>query len=299
METGRVRKTRPVFENNMRFPLVTVKTVLVTGCSSGIGLATARTLRDHGWNVRPTARRKEHLEQLRSEGFTPLELDVSDSAAVQRAADDVLRGFNGQLGALVNNAGFGQPGAMEDLTREAMRYQFEVNFFGLQELTNRFIPVFRKQGYGRIVNISSVVGRISLPFMGIYSASKHAVEAVSDAMRIELLGSGISVSIIEPGPINTRFRDNSLDRARSQLDKVKSHFQERYLKQVMDTNRRRGLTAPFAKTPEAVALKILHALESPNPRRRYPVTFPAYLGEIARRFFPDSIQDFFMRRRLS
>jgi len=281
----------------MKIPPVAMKTVLVTGCSTGIGFATARVLREHGWNVIPTARKAEDLEKLRQAGFGPIELEIADSASIRRVVEEVLRVFGGGLGALVNNAGFGQPGAVEDLTREAMRYQFEVNVFGLQELTNCFIPVFRKQGYGRIVNVSSVLGRITIPFMGIYSASKYAVEALSDTQRVELRGSGVMVSIIEPGPIRTAFHRNTVERARAQISQVKSVFESRYRRQVSGDPEEK-LTDRFARPPEDVAFKILHALESSRPRTRYPVTLPAYAGSLMRRFAPDWFMDWAMSGRM-
>lgn len=282
----------------MRHPLVASKTALVTGCSSGVGLATARALRQHGWLVVPTARKTEDLDRLRSEGFNAIRLEVSDSASVREAADEALRICGGQIGALVNNAGFGQPGAMEDLTRDAMRYQFEVNVFGLQELTNRFVPVMRKQGWGRIINVSSVLGRMSIPFMGIYSASKYAVEAMSDALRVELRGTGVAVSIVEPGPITTVFRDNSAGLAKSQLPFVASRFAERYRQRAAGTDPERKLSRAFAKPPEAVARKILHAVESPRPKIRYPVTLVAFAGSWMARVLPASVMDAMMSRRL-
>lgn len=282
----------------MRYPVVASKTVLVTGCSSGIGLAAARLLRERGWLVVPTARKPGDLERLRAEDFNPVRLDVADPASVRGAADEALRVFGGQIGGLVNNAGFGQPGAMEDLTREAMRYQFEVNVFGLQELTNRLLPAMRRQGWGRIVNVSSVLGRSSLPFMGIYAASKYAVEAMSDALRVELRGTGVSVSIVEPGPIATDFRKNSGDLARSQLPFVQSRFAERYRQRAEGTDPERKLSHAFTKPPEAVAAKILHALESPRPRIRYPVTLVAYAVPWLARLLPASVMDTIMARRL-
>lgn len=270
------------------------KTVLVTGCSTGIGLATARLLRDKGWNVIPTARKAEDVDRLHKEGFTPLMLDIADGESVRRAAEEALRMTGGALGALVNNAGFGQPGAIEDLTRDAMRYQFEVNVFGLQELTNRLMPVFHKQGYGRIVNISSVLGRITIPFMGIYSASKHALESMSDAMRVELTGTGIAVSIVEPGPIKTDFGKNALARSKEQLPRVESRFKEQYKQKALEREKEQDKPHLFALPPEAVALKILHALESPRPRRRYAVTFVAHVGAFMRRFLPDALMDILM-----
>ena len=270
----------------MKFPNIENKSVLVTGCSSGIGLAAAELLRSKGWKVFPTARRVADLDALRQAGFEAIKLDVASSESVAQAVDRVLAKNGGMLGAVVNNAGFGMPGAIEDLSREAMRYQFEVNLFGLQELTNRLIPVFRKQGYGRIVNVSSVVGRMSLPFMGIYSASKFALEAVSDALRVELSQDRIAVSLVEPGPIATRFSTNCAGQGEEKLDAEGSKFGAAY-KEYFKKRRDGGMGEDrFRLPPEAVAEKILHALESPRPKIRYCVTIPAYLGSWAARFVP-------------
>ena len=276
----------------MHSPQVSVKNVLVTGCSSGIGAATARLLKEKGWQVIPTVRKAEDLERLKAGGFDPVAMDLADSASVTRGVAQVLEAFQGRIGALVNNAGFGQPGAMEDLTRDAMRYQFEVNVFGLQELTNKLVPVFRKQGYGRVVNVSSVLGRIIIPFMGAYSASKYAVEAMSQALRVELRGSGVMVSVIEPGPIETAFRKTTRDRGREQLAKVQSVFARRYEEQLTTREIKKKFTHHFMLPPEAVARKILHALESDCPRRRYQVTLPAYVGACLSRFAPDALLEF-------
>lgn len=275
----------------MKHPAVDNKTVFVTGCSSGIGLATAEMLRENGWTVFPTARKSADLESLREAGFDAVELDVASSESVESAVAIVLEKTGGQLGAVVNNAGFGMPGAIEDLTRDAMRYQFEVNLFGLQELTNRLIPVFRKQGYGRIVNVSSVVGRLSLPFMGIYSASKFALEAVSDALRVELSLDGIGVSLVEPGPIQTSFSTNCAGQGEQKLDTAGSQFGAAY-KQYFAKRHNGGMSEDrFRLPPEAVAEKIFHALESPRPKIRYCVTIPAYLGSWAARFVPAGLID--------
>lgn len=276
----------------MKAKPVETKTALVTGCSSGIGLAAAHLLKQRGWQVIPTARKSKDIDRLRGEGFSPLMLDMNDSASVRVAVDDVLNRFGGQLGALVNNAGYGQPGAMEDLTREMMRLQFETNVFGLQELTNGFIPVFRKQGYGRIVNVSSVVGRIALPFMGIYSASKFALEAMSDVMRVELAGTGIAVCLIEPGPIATAFGDNAVREGRTKLDMQGSVFGAGYRKRFVEEGERESVSGDlFRKPPEAVAAKILRCLESSRPPRRSGITVPAHLGALMRRFAPDGLVD--------
>ena len=270
------------------------KSVLVTGCSSGIGLATAEMLRSLGWRVFATARKAEDLEALRRARMRPVKLDLSSSESIDNAIRVVLEETEGVLGAVVNNAGFGMPGAIEDLSRDAMRYQFEVNLFGLQELTNKLIPVFRKQGYGRIVNVSSVVGRIALPFLGIYSASKFALEAVSDALRVELSQDRISVSLVEPGPIETRFSVNCAEQGEDELDVERSIFGNSY-KKYFEARLNGGQGKDrFRLPPEAVAEKIFHALESPHPKIRYRITIPAYLGAWAARFLPAGWIDLMM-----
>lgn len=275
----------------MKRPVLENRTVLVTGCSSGIGRATAELLRANGWTVFPTARKAEDLAALSEAGFEAIELDVASGESVTAAVEAVFAKTDGQLGAVVNNAGFGMPGAIEDLTRDAMRDQFEVNLFGLQDLTNRLIPVFRKQGYGRIVNVSSVVGRLSLPFMGIYSASKFALEAVSDALRVELSRDGVGVSLVEPGPIQTRFSTNCAGQGEAKLDTAGSNFGGAY-KQYFAKRRNGGMSEDrFRLPPESVAKKILHALESSRPKVRYCVTLPAYFGSWAARFVPASLID--------
>lgn len=276
------------------------KTVLVTGCSSGIGLATAKLLKENGWRVAPTARKAEDLEMLRIEGFDPIQLDITDSASIAYASNEVLRRFEGQLGALVNNAGFGITAAMEDCSRDMLRSVFEVNLFGLQELTNRFIPIFRKQGTGRIVNISSVLGELSLPFAGAYSASKFAVEAASDALRRELFDSGVSVSIVQPGPIDTKFSKNLAHRTDEFKGNPESPFLSFY-KEAIETrkNGTAGRTAEgFMKPPSAVAEAVFQCLEKARPPRRTRVTAPAHFGAFARRFLPVSWIDSFIIRSL-
>ena len=269
----------------MRLPTVP-KTVVVTGCSTGIGEACARMLRDRGWTVYPTARKPEDLEALEAAGFTAIALDLSDSASVDAAATRIKDLCKGQLGALVNNAGFGQPGAMEDLSRDALRYQFEVNVFGMQELTNHFIPAFRQQGCGRVVNVSSVVGRISLPFLGAYSASKFAMEAISDAMRVELIDSGVAVSLIEPGPIVTAFRTNAAEKTDEAIDPSASTFGDLYIKEIKRRRNSQKKVDFINKPPEAVGAKVIHALESASPHRRYGVTPVAPYVTFMRRFAP-------------
>jgi len=282
----------------MRVPSVQEKKVVVTGCSTGIGAATARVLRDVGWRVVPTARREEDLALLRGEGFEAVALDVADSDSVKQCVQEVLDLFGGRIGGLVNNAGYGQAGAVEDLSREALRRQFEVNVFGMQELTNGFIPAMREQGWGRIVNISSVLGRISVPMMGAYCASKFAMEALSDSLRVELADAGIGVSLVEPGPIESAFRNTAADAAAKSLDTEHSRFSGYYDKEIGRRLKKKKSSNKFMKPPEAVAEKILHALTASNPKARYCVTIPAYLGAWMSRFSPTGLNDRILRGRV-
>lgn len=277
----------------MKINPVQLKTVLVTGCSSGIGQATATLLRKHGWHVVPTARKPEDLERLKAGGFEPVRLDVADSASIAAAASEVLHRFDGHLGALVNNAGFGLTTAMEDCSRDMLRDLFEVNFFGLTELTNRFVPVFRRQGYGRIINISSVLGEISIPLTGPYCAAKSALEAATDSMRVELFDSGIGVSLIQPGPIDTKFSRNLAHRT-DRFDANPDSIFYSYYKEAIETrkNGTAGRTAEgFMKPPEAVAGKIVQCLEKRRPPRRVRVTAVAHFGAFAHRYFPAALID--------
>lgn len=281
----------------MKRPNVNAKTVLVTGCSSGIGRATAGLLRSHGWIVVPTARTKEDLDALRNEGYTPVSLDLADPSSVEAAGGKALELLDGRLGGLVNNAGFGLMGAMEDVSRDALRHQMEVNFIGVQDLTNRVVPVLRKQGWGRIVNVSSVYGRIAAPLVGSYCASKFALEAATDALRVELRSAGVGVSLVEPGPIITEFRNNAAAVAAQHLDTDRSRFGDTYRNKITRKKGKRPNPDFFRKPPSAVALKIRHALESHHPRRRYPVTPAAYLTAFLRRFAPDALLDWLLARR--
>ncbi len=265
--------------------------MLITGCSTGIGAASARVLRDAGWQVIPTARREEDLEQLRADGFTPVQLDLTDAESVPAAASAALELAGGSLGGLVNNAGFAQAGALEDVERDALRRQFEVNVFGMHQLTRCCLPIFRKQGWGRIINVSSVLGRVSSPMLGCYCASKYAMEALSDALRIELLKSGIWVSLIEPGPIISAFRRTAANILVERVDTESARYGEKY--EAEAERRRKQVKRPnlITRPPEDVATRILHALESRHPRRRYKVTIPAHLGDFIARFVPPCLTD--------
>lgn len=282
----------------MRIPAVPSRSVLITGCSSGIGAATAETLRAAGWRVLPTARSAGDLDALRARGFEPIALDLADSASVEAAAAEALARTDGALGALVNNAGYCQAGALEDVTRDALRAQFEANVFGLHQLTRALLPAFRHQGGGRIVHVGSVLGRIATPMVGSYCASKFAVEALADALRIELRGSGIWVALIEPGAILSRFRKNAAEALDRGVDRAQSGFGDVYAREIERRRRQNKKPDLFTRPPEEVARKIRHALESPHPRRRYGVTLAAPLTELVARFVPQAWTDPILARRV-
>lgn len=266
------------------------KSVLITGCSSGIGLCAAEGLAKRGFRVFATARQTKDVEMLAARGLESLQLDITDSDSVRRAVDEVLKRSGGQLYALFNNAGYGQPGAVEDLRREVLREQFETNVFGTVELTNRIIPVMRAQGGGRIIINSSILGYIALPFRGAYNASKYALEGIADTLRLELRDSGIHVSLIEPGPITSRFRANAHEMFKQRIDAEASFFRDTY-RAMENRLTKPGPAAPFTLPPEAVLGKVIHALESPRPKIRYPVTFPAHLFAALKRLLSSAALD--------
>ncbi len=267
--------------------------LLVTGASSGIGHHCAHALRARGWRVFATARRPEDVTRLREEGLEAVALDLACEASIEAALETVLAATGGHLDALFNNGAYGQPGAVEDLSRDVLRAQFEVNLFGTQSLTNRVIPVMRAQGHGRIVHNSSVLGLVSLPFRGAYNATKHALEALADAQRLELRDSGIHVCLIEPGPIESRFRMNALAAFRRYIDSERSPYRARY-QGLLARLEKEGPGGPGTLGPEAVARKLVHALEAPRPRPRYYVTWPTWLLAGLKRTLPSRALDAFL-----
>lgn len=266
------------------------KSILITGCSSGIGLYTAHALQKRGYTVFASARKQKDVENLAAQGLYSIQLDVSNSKSIRIAVEIILRKTGGNLFALINNAGYGQPGAVEDLTQNALQKQFDTNFFGLVELTNRLLPVMHEQGYGRIIQISSVLGFVAMPFRGAYIASKYALEGLSDTLRLELMNTNIHVSLIEPGPITSRFRHNSLKMFYKHIDAKMSRFHDQYQAEEKRLNKE-GQTVPFTLEPLAVMPKILHALESTKPKARYLVTFPTYLFAALKRILPTKTLD--------
>jgi short-subunit dehydrogenase len=266
------------------------KAILITGCSSGIGYTTAQTLKQRGYQVICSARKPEDVIRLQSEGFECVRLDLADSESIRQAVQQLLVITKGQLYAVFNNGAFGQPGAVEDLSREALRNQFETNFFGVHELTSLIIPIMRKQGMGRIIYNSSILGFVALKYRGAYNASKFALEGLVDTLRLELRGSGIAVSLIQPGPIESSFRKNALVMYKHYIDPLQSVHKERYLATEARLEKP-GPEAPFTLPASAVADKVIHALESKRPKIRYPVTFPTYLFACLKRILPNNWLD--------
>ena len=275
---------------------MTVRSILITGCSSGIGLDAARTLRARGWRVFATCRQEVDCDRLRGEGLESFRLDYADEASIADAVTEVVARTGGTLDALYNNGAFACPGAVEDLPRGAVRPIFETNLFGSHDLTRRLIPLMRAQGHGRIINCSSVLGLVGMTWRGAYVATKFAMEGLTDVMRIEMRGTGIDIILIEPGPITTRIRENAIPHFEKWVDWQASARSDQY-----KTLRGRlyGVKAKkdaFELGPEAVTAELVHALEAKRPKARYYVTTPTYLMGALRRVLPTRALDWLIAR---
>lgn len=266
------------------------KSILITGCSSGIGRHVAEVLKKRGYRIFATARKPEDVDNLQAAGFESVQLDLANSSSIRSAVNHILQLNGGKLYALFNNGAYGQPGAVEDLSRDVLRDQFEVNLFGTHELTNLILPVMRQQGYGRIIQNSSVLGFVALKFRGAYNAAKYALEGLTDTLRLELEGTNIFISLIEPGPIESDFRKNAYNAYQRNIIKDKSYHKEVYevLEKRLQTE---GPVVPFTLGPEAVARRVVHALESNRPKPRYYVTFPTFLFACLKRILPVRLLD--------
>ncbi|MEM1306529.1 MAG: SDR family NAD(P)-dependent oxidoreductase [Pseudomonadota bacterium] len=270
------------------------RTILITGASTGIGRAAAKTLHARGWRVFATARQQEDLDALAALGVAPVALELADPESVAACADRVLGDSAGRLDALFNNAAYGQAGAIEDVDRTTMAAQFEVNVIGTHDLTQRIIPAMRAHGAGRIVNCSSVLGLVVGPFRCAYCATKFALEALSDAMRMELKGTGIEVALIEPGPIETNFVNRTLEVARATLPLQTSPHRARY--DAMLQSLESGGKQTWKLPPDAVVEKLIHAVESARPKKRYYVTVPTHAAARLKRVLPTSAMDWLAAR---
>jgi len=263
--------------------MINPKSILITGCSTGIGYCVAHGLQQRGHHVIASCRQQKDVARLQQEGLKCIRLDLDDSDSIHQAVQQCLELVDGKLDALFNNGAYGLAGAVEDLTREAIRDQFETNVFGWLELTNIILPLMRQQGHGRIIQNSSVLGFVTLPYRGAYSASKFALEGLSDTLRLELSDTDIHVSLIEPGPIESQFRQNA-ERAFQRYINPEDSAHETKYQAMQQRLQKQGHATRFTLPAEAVLDKVIHALEHPKPKARYYVTFPTYLFGYLKRF---------------
>jgi len=268
---------------------VTGRSILITGCSSGIGHHAALGMKARGWRVFAAARREDDVARLAGDGFEAVRLDYADEASIAAAVETVLAATGGTLDALFNNGGYAQPGAIEDVSTGLLRAQFEANVFGWHDLTRRVIPVMRRQRWGRIVFNSSVLGFVAGRYRGAYVASKHAIEGYADTLRIELQESGIDVVIIEPGPIESRFRANAVRRVDG-IDVAGSVHRDSYERDLAERKGGQGEDR-YRLGPEAVLKALVHAVKSPRPKARYRVTTPTKVAAILKRILPTRAMD--------
>lgn len=266
------------------------KTILITGCSSGIGYATAHYLHTHGYRVFATARKAQDVARLRDEGLDAYLLDVTKGETISLALKEILAQTEGKLYALFNNAGYGQPGALEDISTAVLKEQFETNLFGLHELTRQVLPIMRSQGYGRIIQHSSVLGLVSLRFRGAYNASKYAIEGLCDTLRLELANEEVYVITINTGPVHSDFRKNATKKYFEHIDAEKSRFAQAYKRELLGQEGKKT-SSSFTKGPDVVIANIIHALDSKRPRPRYYNTFATHLLGFFKRLLPTVLLD--------
>lgn len=266
---------------------MTGRSIIITGCSSGIGEHCALALKAKGWQVFATVRRGEDKAKLEAAGIETFLMDYADTGSIHQMFAAVIARTGGKLDALFNNGAYGQTGAVEDLTTDVLREQFDANFFGWHELTRLAVPVMRRQGYGRIVQCSSILGLIPAPYRGAYTASKFALEGLMITLRMELMGTGIQLSMIEPGPIESRFLANALEKFLTRIDyrnSVHAKAYERQLPRLRSERRAKGKLGP-----EAVLDVLEKALTAPAPKAHYPVTAVAKRGLLLKKMLPSDM----------
>jgi NAD(P)-dependent dehydrogenase (short-subunit alcohol dehydrogenase family) len=268
------------------------KTILITGCSSGIGNDAARTLKQRGWRVFATCRQEADAVRLRDDGLESFRLDYADEASLAAAVEEVGARTGGKLDALFNNGAYAIPGATEDVPRDALRAIFEANLFGPFDLIRRCLPMLYAADAGRVVNCSSVLGFSAMPFRGAYNATKFAMEGLTDTMRRENRRGPVRFILIEPGPIATRIRQNSIPHFEKWIDWESSRKRELYRKhlrpRLYEPNAKKD---PFQLQPAAVTKKLIHAIEARRPKHRYFVTAPTYFAALVSRLLPTALQD--------
>lgn len=274
---------------------LSLKTILITGCSSGIGLHAAKTLKQRGYRVFASVRHEKDLANLEALGVEALVLDLNQENSIEAGLNTVLEKTGGQLDYLFNNGAYGQPGAIEDLPTEALKKQFQTNVFGWHHLTSLVLKVMREQGHGRIVQNSSVLGFVCMPYRGAYNASKFAIEGLTDTLRLELADTSISVSLLEPGPIKSRFRQNALEKFKQYIDVKNSVHYQRYETQLARLEKQESDT-PFTLPASAVTQCLIHALESKRPKPRYRITLPTHIFAILKRLLSTRLLDRLLKK---
>jgi short-subunit dehydrogenase len=268
----------------------TRKTILITGCSSGIGYDTAHHLHKNGYRVFASARKEEDVKRLQEEGLDTYLLDVTKPETITQTLKEILAQTGGTLYAVFNNAGYGQPGAVEDIPTDVLKEQFETNLFGLHEMTRQVLPIMRAQGYGRIIQHSSVLGLISLRFRGAYNASKYAIEGLNDTLRLELDQEDIHVITINTGPVHSNFRKNATKKYHEHIEGKPTVFEEAYKKELLPYEGKKK-SDPFTRTSDVVIANIRKALEAKRPKPRYYNTSATYLLGGLKRILPSALLD--------
>lgn len=271
------------------------KTILITGCSSGIGYDTAHYLHKHGYTVFASARKEEDVQRLKEEGLDTYLLDVTKPQTINQTLEAILEKTGGKLYAVFNNAGYGQPGAVEDIPTEVLKEQFETNLFGLHEMTRRIIPIMRAQGYGRIIQHSSVLGLVALRFRGAYNASKYAIEGLCDTLRLELMDDDIHIVTINTGPIHSNFRKNATKKFYEHIHGKPTVFEKEYEKELIPHEEVKK-SDPFTRDSNLVINNILKALQSPHPKPRYYNTSATHLLGGLKRLLSTAILDKILRK---
>ncbi|MGB2740216.1 MAG: SDR family oxidoreductase [Cognaticolwellia sp.] len=274
---------------------MSTKSILITGCSSGIGLHAALTLSARGYQVFATARKASDVVMLKEKGLTAYQLDLTNPESISLAVAQVLEKTDGKLDYLFNNGAYGQPGALEDLSTAALRAQFETNVFGWHELTKQIIPVMKHQGHGRIIQCSSVLGFVSMAYRGAYNASKYAIEGLTDTLRLELKSANIAVVLLEPGPINTQFRANALAAFKANVDVEETDHKQEYHQQIERLSSEKS-NATFTLEALDVTQALIHALESKRPKLRYRITTPTKLFSVLKRLLPARWLDYLLAK---
>ena len=265
-----------------------LKSVLITGCSTGIGLCLAHGLRSEGYRVFAAARKSDDENKLKALGFETLLLNLSSSSSINTAISKLYQRTD-NLYALINNGAYGQAGALEDISRNALEKQFQANVFGWHELTNLILPRMRKVNVGRVIYISSVLGFVAMPFRGPYVASKFAIEGLVNTLRLELSNTNIKFSLVQPGPIESQFRANAYLAFKENVDSSNSNYKDEY--DLMIKRLESDKKAQFTLPPEAVLKSVIHALKSSSPKIHYRVTFPTKLFAFLGRILPSSWMD--------